>query len=361
MNTITYKRNTDEVIERLCSLYDRQVQDRIFARFDVPQKVLAEFNKKNPEGYCTYPDPYERIEFWDRLLKERMNIDDDSIPSAYLSEFDQGLYGGLVGGDVQFMCHDNGWISSMVPPLLNDWLEFESLKLDRTHSWFQRFKNQLKVFTEGSVDIFGISHFILIDGLNFVFELVGATKAYVSLIENTGMVERAIDFAFDLNVTVQRMFFKNVPSFRNGTFSNMVQWIPGQIVSESVDPFHMTSIDYYEKWGRSNIERMFAQFDGGTLHIHGNGRHLLQAVCSLKGLKAIWLGDDIGFPLAFDVLHELKVITGDMPLIVTVECNNFVGKLHSHQLPGGVFYQVTDTPDADTANRLMDEVRAYRV
>ncbi len=361
MNTISYKRNIDDVIERLRSLYAQQAQDRIFARFDVHGKVLEEFNRNNPEGYCPYPDPKERIVFWNRLLEERKTIDDDSVPSAYLSEFDQGLYGGLIGGDVQYMCHNNGWISSMIPPLLKDWADFNSLKLDKTHPWFQRFKNQLRVFTDGSVDKFGISHFILIDGVNFVFELVGATKAYMSLIENTEMVERAIDFAFDLNVTVQRMFFKNVPAFRNGTFSNMVQWIPGQIVSESVDPFHMTSIDYYKRWGRANIERMFAEFDGGTLHIHGNGRHLLQTVCSLKGLKAILLGDDIGFPLAFDVLHELKVLTGDMPLIVTVEFDSFVEKLNRHQLSGGVFYQVTGTPDADTANRYMDKVRAYRV
>ena len=34
-----------------------------------------------------------------------------------LSELDQGLYGGLLGGDVRFLAHpENGWISSMVPP-----------------------------------------------------------------------------------------------------------------------------------------------------------------------------------------------------------------------------------------------------
>ena len=30
-------------------------------------------------------------------------------------------------------------------------------------------------------------------------------------------------------------------------------------------------------------------------------------------------------------------------------------------LVGGVFYRVTGAPDPDAANRLMDEVRAYRV
>jgi len=140
----------------------------------------------------------------------------------------------------------------------------------------------------------------------------------------------------------------------------MVQWIPGRIVSESVDPFHMTSVDYFETWGRKNIERMFSSFDGGTLHLHGNGRHLLEAVCTLPGLKAIWLGDDTGFPMAFDVLPELRNRAGDMPLVVAVPCEKFAEKLNRHQLPGGVFYQATGTPEADIAHRLMDKVRAYR-
>ena len=42
---------------------------------------------------------------------------------------------------------------------------------------------------------FGVSHFILIDSLNFVFELVGATNTYLSLIEQPELVRRAVDFA----------------------------------------------------------------------------------------------------------------------------------------------------------------------
>ena len=173
------------------------------------------------------------------------------------------------------------------------------------------------------------------------------------------MVRRAIDFAFSLNVLVQRTFFDTVPLYDGGTFSNMVQWIPGRIVSESVDPFHMTSVDYFETWGRDNIERMYAEFDGGVLHIHGNGRHLLEAVHTLRGLNAIWLGDDTGFPKAFDVLPDLQKRTGDVPLVTTAPYRDFIARLDRRELPGGVFFQVTGAPDADTANRCMEKVCDY--
>jgi hypothetical protein len=360
--TIAYKPHVEAVLDRLRQLYERRGEDQIFASMEVPSEVLAEFQRQHREGFCEYPDPSERIAFWDALLRERAAVEDDAIPNAYLSEFDQGLYGGLLGGEVRFLCHpENGWISSMVPPLLRDWSEFDRLQLDGSHEWFQRYLRQLEVFVEGAAGKFGISHFILIDSLNFVFELFGATRTYAELLDHPERIRQAIDFAFDLNVWAQETFFERVPGLAGGTYSNMVQWIPGRIVSESVDPFHMTSVDYFEAWGREPVERILAHFDGGVLHLHGNGRHLLPAVRSLRGLKAIYLADDRGFPPAFEVLGELKALAGDLPLLVAVDFANFRLALQEHRLVGGVFYQVRGVPDAGTANQWMERVRGYRV
>ena len=359
---LAYKPGADQVITRLRQLHERQALDRIFATFAVPSAVLAAFGEKHEEGFCERPDPAERVSFWDGLLKERGRLEDDSIPCAYMSEFDQGLYGGLMGGQVQFMCHpENGWISSMVAPLLEDWAGFDDLRFDRDHPWFRRFLHQLRAFVEEGRGKFGISHFILIDSLNFVFELVGASRTYTSLFECPDRVHRAIDFAFELNLEVQNAFFDEVGLLEGGTCSNMVQWMPGRIISESVDPFHMTSVEYFEAWGREPVERIFSRFDGGLLHLHGNGRHLLEAVCSVQGLKGIYFGEDRGFPPSIEILHELRQRAGEMPLVVMVDFETFNEKLERQQLPGGVLYQVQQAPDADEVNRCMERVRAYRV
>ncbi len=86
-----------------------------------------------------------------------------------------------------------------------------------------------------------------------------------------------------------------------------------------------------------------------------------QAVCSLRGLKAIYMADDRGFPAAVDMVHEFRARAGEMPLVVSVPFERFREKLGRHELAGGIFYRVTETPDVDIANRCMDEVRAYRV
>jgi len=362
MEKIAYKANAERVMGRLRLLYSQKAVDRIFATFQVPSPTLDAFRAEHSEGFCDCPDPTGRIAFWDSLLKERVDLEDDSFPAAYLSEFDQGLVGGMLGGHVQFMCDpETGSISSMVKPLLEDWQQFDRLKLDESHPWYRRYAAQLDIFAEASTGMFGVSHLILIDGLNFVFELVGATATYTSLFECPEMVRKAIDFAFDLNVKIQNTYFQRVPMVRGGTCSNMAQWIPGKIVSESIDPFHMTSVAVFEEWGREPVERIFSLFDGGVLHIHGNGRYLLEAACTLNGLKAIYMGDDRGFPPAFEVQDELRKRAGAMPLIVPCEFNAFVEGLHRRTLQGGILYGVAHAPGIDAANECMKEVRAYRV
>jgi len=350
-------------IERLQSLYERQASDRIFAVMNLPPgRTIKEFAATHEAGYCAYPDPEERIYFWDALFTERKDILDDSIPAAYPSEMDQGLYGGLLGGQVRLLCDTNtGWISSMVPPLISDWSELGRLTISFENLWGRRYRNQLKIFRQGANGKFAISHFILIDSLNFVFELFGAGRTYEELIDNPEQVRRAIDFAYELNTKVQDYFFQQIPLTLGGTGSFAAQWLPGRVVTESLDPFHMASVDYFEEWGREPAERIMARYDGGIIHLHGNGRHLLPAASTLKGLKAIFLGDDTGFPQAFDMLPELRQKAGDVPFTVGVNYADFIAALTAHTLTGGVLYHVSDVPDVETANRVMEQVRAYQV
>ena len=360
---LSYRPDGWDVLARLRALYQERQPDIVLASLSLslPEPAFARFAAEHPTGYCKYPDPQERIShFWDPYLRERMAIRDDSVPSAYLTEMDQGLYGGLVGGDVRFLSDpDTGWISSMVPPLLQDWREFDRLSFSTDHPWWARYLHQLDVFAAGARGKFGISHFILIHGLNFVFELVGATRTYLSLIDEPELVQRAIDLSYEINLQVQQTFFERAPLLGGGTCSNMVQWLPGRIISESVDPFHMTSVAYFERWGRPSLERIFARFDSGVLHVHGNGRHLLEALAGLPNLAAIYLGDDKGFPPAFDVLGDLKRRLGGLPVVLRVPFPAFWQALQARRLVGGVFYQVTAAPDLATANRCMDLVRAY--
>ncbi len=249
----------------------------------------------------------------------------------------------------------------MVPPIFKDWSEFNELKYDPDNQWFRRYIHQLNIFVEKSEKKFCISHFILIDSFNFIFELFGGTNTYLSAIDQPDMVRKAIDFAFDLNVKVQETFFNSMHCLNGGTCSLRGQWIPGQIVDESVDPFHLTSAEYFERWGRGPVERIFDRFDGGVIHIHSNGHHLLRSISKIRGLKAIYLEDDLEDSSVFEKLENIKKTTEDIPLIVEVDFYDFNRALDANCLQGGVFYYVKNVPDIKSANLCMKRVRACRV
>ena len=361
MKKILYKKNFEEVIERLTSFYNQQAEDRIFVSFNPPSKSLKEFAKKYANEYVSYPDPHERLEFWSQYLHEKIELEDDSIPSVYLSQFDQGLYGALIGGKMQYLADPNtGLISSMIKPLYNEITEFEPTRLEFDSQLYGRYLTELKLYADHSENKFGIGHFILIDSLNFVFELVGGTKTYLSIFDYPEKVKEAIDFAHELNVKVFDDFFSLIPSYRGGTFSYTHQWLPGRVLFESIDPFHLASVDYFEEWGREPVERILSRYDGGALHIHSNGRHLLRASSSIKGLKGFHLLDERGAPPAFDVLDDLKKETGKIPVLVNTTDDKFIDKLNKHQLPGNVLYLVDTEKDTKEINEIMKKVKQYK-
>jgi hypothetical protein len=365
MKGISYKANASEVLDRLRDFVGRKANDRIFAAFIPPSAAMKSFQKKY-SGFTEYPEPHGRIRFWDSMFKERTRLEDDSIPAAYPSEFDQGLYGGLLGGDVRFLAAtddgyvSSGWISSMIPPLLKDWSGFDKLKFDENHFWFKRFTTQLRIMKEAAGGKFGISHLIAIDSFNFVYELIGATETYLSVVENPDFVQKGIDFGFDLNLKIHSTFFDIVRTLEGGTCSWVVPWIPGRVVNESVDPFHMTSVEYFEKYGIEPAERFISRYDGGVLHLHANGWHLLESACGLKGLKAILMVNEKDHPPALGQIETLRKRAGEVPLSIMVNYNEFTESLERHELVGGVFYYVSAAPDIDSANRWMEKVRAYR-
>jgi len=358
---LAYCPDLHDRIARLRAFYERRAEDRIFAVMDVPRKAVRAFAARYAAGPCDCPPIEERVRFWDDLLREAACLHDDKIPCVYITEFDQGLYGGLLGGEVRFTADPNtGWISSMVPPLLSDWDGFENLKLDTEGKWARWYRERLGAYAGAANGRFGIGHFVIINGFNFMFELLGATRTYLEAELHPEKVKAALDFALELNTWVQDRFFEAVPLLEGGTVSNSSSWLPGRIMSESVDPFGMASADYFIKWGIEPLERLFARYDGGTIHLHGNGRHLLEVASQVKGMKAIRLLDDGDVPPAFEVLPDLKKRARGVPVIIAVSFQEFSRALAEHRLIGGVMYRVEAVPDDDTANEIMDRIREYR-
>ena len=357
-----YKRNLAEVLQRLDDFYALRGTDRIYAKMNIPVPALDRYQAETTGGLVEYPDMHRRIAFWDECLSVHTDSEDDSVPSAYPTELDQGLYAALVGAkDVRFLNDPSwGWVSSMTTPFVDDLRTVRSFRLDPDNRWFRLYEEQLRIFAKGAEGKFGISHFTLINGMNFLAEVRGATNAYMDLVDDPEEVQAVFDFAEKLNAWIHGRFFEIVGLTAGGTCSNLGQWLPGRSLGESVDPFHLTSPETFEAWGRAPVEKIFARFDSGIVHLHSNGHHLLESVTSLKGLKLIVFGDEPFNPPVYLKLASLAARRGTMPIWLAIPCEAFAQALARHELPANVFYNVTGVPDLATGNELMREVKRYR-
>ncbi len=359
-----YKQNIDKTLERLTDLYNGKGKNKIFAKMIVPSKALEDYAKSYIEGEIPYPDLQKREQFWNTYLKEQTYIEDDSVPSAYMSEFDEGLYAGLLGAEIRFVDNpDWGWVSSMAVPFAQSVSELSNLSLNTENQWAKIFVDQLKFYAKKSKDKYGISHFILIDGLNLLLELRGGTNMFLDTADYPDKIQEFVKFGRKVNYYVQDTYFKEIGLYKGGTFSNMGQWIPGKIVSESLDPFHMTSMDYFEEWGRPNVNEVFSYYDGGCVHLHFEYcKNLIAPVSSINKLKMIAIIDeDFNTDKGYKNLEAFDKLRGDIPLCITIPFDVFTERLNAKALPGNIFYNVTQTPSAEIANDIMKKVVNYKI
>ena len=355
------KDNEEEAVARLGNLFSGSGGDCVCAFLKRESPALRKFAETHPGGETVYPDPEERLAFWSEYLAEDRELEDDSLPCAYLSEFDEGLYAGLLGGEVRFLnMSEMGWVSSMAVPKfagkpVEDLLSLRMPEDD--HFWMKRYLHQLRAFRRGAEDRFGVSHLIVCDAVNLLYELRGATQTYWDLADDFDICRKVMDFSTELCQKVQDLYFEEIGLYRGGTFSNLCGWLPGKVIAESMDPYHLSGPAPFYEYGKEYIERMFSHYDGGIVHIHANAYFLVRQAAELQGIRAISLLDDPYNPPAYLQLERITADRGSVPLTVNVPYEWFVDRLKKKALIRNILYVVEGVPGFSEANALMKQVK----
>ena len=359
--SMRYKKNYREVIARLRNFYSGGGRDRIYVKMDIPNPAIERMKSETADGPVPCPDLNARAEFWDEYLSAYADLEDDSIPCAYISEADQGLAGGMLGGEVRFLLDTGtGWVSSMVPPFAESARDIYNYKIDLDNKWYRYYNDELDIFRRKADGKFGVSHWCCLDGLHLLGEMRGFTEMYFAMMGEPETCRYIIDFASKLSFTLQNRFFEAVGLFEGGTCSNMAQWLPGRCISESVDMYHLARPELFEKWGRAHIQSMIDRFDGAVMHIHSNGHHLIEHIRSLSNLRCILLLDDVWAVPVYQEMERLDPLRGSVPYCITIPFEAFAEGLARRALHPNVLYTVSGVPDIKTANSFMKEVVTYR-
>lgn len=350
VTSLEYKPGLAEVVERHRRLWSRRLPDGILARLDP-----AELPFIDPLSSC--PDVKAMAAAWDHNYRVRRHVEDDLLPVARVS-FGSAAYGAFLGADVVFK-QGAGWSR----PLLANYRQLDRLEFDEQNEWIQRQQAACRYFVQAARGKFAVCETEQMDGLNLV-ELLRGSAVYTDLYDYPQELHRLLDFAARFNIRLtgmQRNILAPGLLYEDGLFSIFRIWLPGQAVWVSVDAYALCSAGVFRDFGAPYLQRVIDHFGGGWLHLHSSAIRLLPELVKLKGLLGIGICDDPNAPAGFDLLPQIRQVTGDMPLQIDCLVEELEQGLARRQLPGGVMYMVKQGIETVAqANRLMEKIRAYR-
>jgi len=371
---LLYKANAQQVLERLRAFWHREMPDQILAVMSgFPNPYLEKFQAKwnpPPQGAeRQLPSPEETFDLWDAKLRVLKSLEDDSLPVAYATlDFGESGFAAFLGAEIHFYSKNldglyNGGTYSWAQPLLDSWQELEKLSFSLDNPWVRRFRELLAYFIPQVSGRLGINVFLCIDALTLACELRGTSRAYLDLYEHPQELRRVMEIGVEENIQMLEMQYQMIEPFQEGRFTWIGGWVPhSSPVPLSVDTYILCAPWVYRDFGLAYQQRLIDHFGAGFMHFHGPRLDLLPEVLRLQGLMFLE-GFDSGRveePRAFEILPQIKALTGDMPLLISCTQAELMQGMHERSLPGGVMYRVGDVSSIEEANRLMEEVRRYR-
>jgi len=350
-SSFAYKPFLDQTVERHRRFWTRQMQNEIL----VGIKFIDELPFIDPGSQC--PDIEAMFHAWDVYYSARRDVLDDHIPVARVS-FGSAAFAGFLGADVSFE-YGIGWAH----PFLENYDQIDTLRFDPDNPWILRQMEACRYFVTHAMGKFPVCETETIDGLNFVEALRGS-HAYTDVYDEPEGVHRLLKFSSDFNIRIidkQREILAPNLYYHDGVFSMFRTWLPGEAVWISVDAYGNCSPKIFREFGSPYLQRMMDYYGGGWVHVHSHALHNLTEIIKLKNLVGIEIADDPNAPSGFQQLQKIKKITGDIPLQVDCNAEEFLRAMQSHTLPGNVMYMIIEgIKSVSQANRLMDEARNYR-
>lgn len=370
--SLAWKRNSEKILDRRRRFFQREMLDGVLVtlpvNIDVERRWQAFENRWGvyEEGETrSYPS---NEEIFDRIIigqEERSRVDDDYLPVLYtILDAGESMVGGMYGGDIRFLHRPRDAAFSHTPPVLTDYADIPHLPDPMAGTWTERLRDILKYCRDKSNGRFAQHPLITMDALNFAAEMRGATQAYLDIYEHPNELRALMEIGIDYNIRFQEMQMEVCGGYDDGAFVMMGGWVPfPKAILLSVDAYVICNVESYIEFGFEYQARLLEHFGHGLMHYHCNRLDLAAEVAKLPGLRMFQFGGDTRDSVP-DVEHvpAMRKVIGDIPILVYCDLDYFISHLKDGTLAPNVWYQVGGGALAiDEANRLMDEVRDYRV
>ncbi|NLE45586.1 MAG: hypothetical protein GX620_12770 [Chloroflexi bacterium] len=346
----TYKPNLERTLERRCAFYRREMNDQVLAVFSIAGMPRTHHLR------CV-PDYRRMCQVQIEFLQARRRLDDDWVPLAQ-THFGMGVFGGIFGSEVIWRPDDE---TSWSREPFSVWPErlAERLRFDAADPLVDLVRRSIRYHRKQAGGQFGIGVLETIDALNLVTVLRGPTQGFQDLYLFPDLVREVMELGVQWNIDWLEMQLAEAGSFADG-WCSLVDWFPWPTVWLSVDAYGSCHSDVYVKLGRDYMQRLIDHFGCGWQHLHSDGVRLLPEIVRLRNLVGLQIGEDVGYPRPFDIVRDLQLVTGEIPLQIGCTWHEFTSGIEQGTLAGGVEYHVSGAPTLAAASRMAAAAREYR-
>ena len=366
------KRNAEQAADRLYRFYSRQLGDEILATLTLPQPESDrltplvepqpdddEVRERDPLAWKELP---LLLEIYRRQARAAFDNPDDSLLTVVpIVSFEGGIETLMLGGEARFVGTRLHTWGEPVKPLIEDYGDFDWQLPDEGNVWLERYLESYRFMVRQAGNDFALNWSAELLGMNLAVQLRGAERAYLDTYDDAENLRRLLDYSYDLHLYLYGRVQEIVGEYNRALYGDhpLAQYRVDLQPNQSVDAYSVCRRGVMRQFGMAQISRFMRTVGGGNLHIHQNGRHVIEEVVEIPGWREARFTDGGNWERTFALRWEIRRRMKDIPIVIRCEREEFLDAMQEHDLPGSTRY-VVNANSLDDAKRVMDQVHAYR-
>jgi hypothetical protein len=289
------------------------------------------------------------------------NPDDSLVTIIPVVELEGAIETLMLGGKARYWGTRLHTWSDPTAPLIQDYSTFHWRLPEEENIWFQRYLECYRFMARHAGNDFALAFAAEYDGMNLAVQLRGAEQAYMDMYDQPENLQRLLDYALGLHIYLYGRVEEIVGAHNKALYADhlLAQYRVDVQPNKSVDAYSLCRPGTLRRWGMAQIARFIDYVGGANLHIHQNGRHVIEEVTEIPGWREARFTDGPGWPRTFDMRWELRRRMKDIPIVIRCTEDELLAGMGQRDLPGNARY-VLSTGGLDQARRIMDKVYAYR-
>lgn len=295
---------------------------------------VLEAHMLDPEAF--WPD-YERI------LKATTPIQDDVVRGA--APFPAIPWMEAMLGCTVRIAPGSIWAEEMCL----SWDELETLQVNESNPWLQKFLAFTEMLAERSAGRFPVGLPILRGVSDMLAALRGSSQVIYDLYDHPAEVHRLIDKLVDIFLMVINKMAELIGPFYGGYFiEQFALWAPGRLIRLQEDASALYSPPLFREFLQGSDRILASSTPFSLIHLHSSSLFLLEDILAIDELRVIQINKDVGGMPVPQMMPYLKMVQdAGKCLIVRGSLNHEdLSLFRKHLVPTGLYLQtVIDRPE----------------